>query len=262
MPNKKKQVQQATVLSPHPKPKKAAPIVAPVALLIDGENINAPDLIPHILVVAGNLGGVTARQVYGNWSSPSMKSWKKHLASYGLEARGDRPGPNATDIALTIGAMDLLYCGIKHFCLVAGDSDYVPLVQRLRQDGCTVLLIGTSAVSTALKEACSSFLSLDQLGPQKTSKQPAPSSAKSTHKLSALLTQAYRIAAQQSESEWVLLAALGTALRDNSCTFEEIYGSKKLTALLEQFPDRFELRTQQRGNGQVDEVRIRQQFRC
>lgn len=75
---------------------------------------------------------------------------------------GNRSGPNATDIALVIGAMDLLYQGIKHFCLVAGDSDSVPFVQRLRQEGCTVLVIGTCAVSRALKNASSVFLSTDQ----------------------------------------------------------------------------------------------------
>jgi NYN domain len=83
-------------------------IVAPVALLIDGENVAIPDLLAHVLVEAGRMGGVTIRHVYGNWSAPVMQGWKKYLDHYGLEAKGNRAGSNATDIALVIGAMDLL----------------------------------------------------------------------------------------------------------------------------------------------------------
>src|SRR2546430_16560765 len=116
--NKKK---QATTL-PNPLLSAGATTpVPPVALLIYGENVMIPDLIAHILVEAGKMGGVTLRQGYGNWAAPSMQSWKKYLTHYALEPMGNRPGHNATDIALVIGAMDLLYRGIKHFCLGAGD---------------------------------------------------------------------------------------------------------------------------------------------
>ena len=62
-----------------------------------------------------------------------MQGWKKYLAHYGLEAKGNWTGPNATDIALVIEAMDLLYQGIKHFCLVAGDR--VEAAQAVVQQG-------------------------------------------------------------------------------------------------------------------------------
>jgi uncharacterized protein (TIGR00288 family) len=223
-----------------------------------------PDLIAYILVEAGKLGGVTVRQVYGNWAAPSMQSWKKQLAHYGLEPMGNRAGPNATDIALVIGAMDLLYQGIKHFCLVAGDSDYVPLVQRLRQEGCTVLVIGTPAVSHALKNASSLFLSTDQLLPPTASaSHPLPSSPSPAETvlqapaLSILLTEAYQIAAHQCESEWVLLSALGLALRQHSPTFEQAYGKKSLSALVQQCSECLEIRKSERGKGLVEEVRLR-----
>src|SRR5437870_10874324 len=133
---------------------------SPVALLIDGENVIAPDLITHILVEAGKMGGVVIRQVYGNWAAPSMQPWKEMLTHYALEQMGNgqiNAGRNATDIALVIGAMDLLYRGVRHYCLVTGDSDYLPLLLRLRQDGCTILGIGLPNASHALKEACSRF---------------------------------------------------------------------------------------------------------
>ena len=233
--------------------------VAPVALLIDGENAQIPDLIAHMLVEAGKMGGVTIRQVYGNWAAPCMQSWKKHLTHYALQPMGNRPGHNATDIALVIGAMDQLHCdGIRHFCLVAGDSDYVPLVSRLRQGGCTVLVIGPPACSSALKEASSVFLSTDQLLPQASSRPsssqaivPAPPS-----ELSMLLTKAYHVARQKSKTEWVLLSALGSVLRQLNPHFQVICGKQKLSTLIKQHPTLFEIRQRISGDGQVGEVRL------
>ena len=205
------------------------------------------------------MGGVTIRQVYGNWAAPSMQTWKKHLTHYALEPMGNRSGHNATDIALVIGAMDLLYRGIKHFCLVAGDSDYVPLVSRLRQSGCTVLVIGTIAISNALKEASSIFLSTDQLIPQ-VSTRPSTSqvvTSPQTPELSTLLTKAYRVATQKSETEWVLFSQLGLTLRELSSTFETTYGKQNLSTLIKQCDGHFETRKRKIGNGQAEEVRLR-----
>jgi len=204
------------------------------------------------------MGGVTIRQVYGNWAAPSMQSWKKHLTHYALEPMGNRPGHNATDIALVIGAMDLLYRGIRHFCLVAGDSDYIPLVSRLRQDGCMVLVIGTSAISSALKKVSSVFLSTDQLLPQASSRLSssqaiAPSFLSELH---MLLKKAYHVAILKSETEWVPFSALGLALRQLNPNFQEIYAKQKLTTLIKQCPTLFEIRHHKSGNGHVGEVRL------
>jgi hypothetical protein len=188
-----------------------------------------------------------------------MQPWKKHLTHYDFEPMGNRPGHNATDIALVIGAMDLLYCGIRQFCLVAGDSDYVPLVSRVRQDGCTVLVIGTPAVSSALKEVSSVFRSTVQLLPQASSRlsssqaiAPPPPS-----ELSMLLTKAYHIATQKSKTEWVPLSTLGLALRQLNPNFQVIYGKQRLSTLIKQYPTLFEIRHRKSGNGQVGEVRLR-----
>jgi len=173
MARKRNKAKQAL---PHPKLIVSAGATTPgpsVALLIDGENALIPDLIGHILVEAGKIGVVTTRQVYGNWAASCMQGWKKIMVRSALEPKGpllSKPGHNGTDIALVIGAMDLFHQeGIKYFCIVAGDSDYVPLVLRLRQGGSTVLVIGPPACSSVLKEASSVFLSTDQLLPQASS---------------------------------------------------------------------------------------------
>jgi uncharacterized LabA/DUF88 family protein len=251
--------------SASPAQKKALAHVPAVALLIDGENVVAPDLIAHILVEAGKMGGVTTRHIYGNWSVPSMQPWKKHLAHYGLELIGNRSGQNATDIALVIGAMDLFYRGIKHFCLVAGDSDYVPLVQRLRQDGCTILIIGTPTMSKALKEASTLFVSTDRLLPQAASAPPSPfpvpispiPASPPAAELSTLLTDAYTLVAQKSGTEWVPLSALGAMLRQCNADFATLYGKQSLSALVKQSAHCFETQKRKVGKGETEEVRLR-----
>lgn len=237
--------------------------VAPVAMLIDGENVIVPDLIAYILVEAGKMGGVTIRRVYGNWATPQMQAWKKILDHYRLEPMGInrlKSGHNATDIALVVDAMDMLYGGIRHFCLVTGDSDYVPLVQRLRRDNCTVLGIGNPSASTALKETYNHFLLIDQLLPHAAPPAIPASSAPlaSATALSTLLTRAYHAAIQRSTTGWVLLSAFGIALRQIYPDFEMMYGKQQLSSLLSLYPDLFEVRQRQIGKGEVIEARLRE----
>ncbi|HVB62772.1 MAG TPA: NYN domain-containing protein [Ktedonobacteraceae bacterium] len=238
---------------------------SPVALLIDGENVIAPEMIAHILAEAGKMGGVVIRYVYGNWAAPSMRPWKDMMAYYALEQGGNVPanaGRNATDIALVIGAMDLLYRGVRHFCLVAGDSDYLPLVSRLRQDGCTVLGIGMPNASLTLKEACNRFLTIEQLTPHPASPKsailsPTPSlTTPPEEEFSTLLTDAYCYVAKKSGNEWILLSILGKALRDRYPDFQAAHGKKKLSTMIEQHSSIFEMRPREAGKGQTTEVRL------
>jgi hypothetical protein len=259
MARKKKQTTVGQDASQVPIVQAKAVSVAPVALLIDGENVAIPDLLAHVLVEAGRMGGVTIRHVYGNWSAPVMQGWKKYLEHYGLEAKGNRTGPNATDIALVIGAMDLLYQGIKHFCLVAGDRDYVPLVERLRKDGCTVLVIGSANASKALQETSSRFLSTEQLLPGAApAVVPALAPSASMDALRTVLLTAYQAAVEQNGgTEWLPLSQLGICVRQCDATFEEKYGKTALSTLLKQCGEAFETRMEPVGKGQREEVRRR-----
>ena len=150
--------------------------VAPVALLIDGDNI-ACDLVGPILIEAGKFGGVVIRRVYGNWSQPSMQRWKEVSQFYSLQqmhhVEVNAYQKNATDIALVVDAMDLLHKEhIDHFCIVTSDSDYTPLAERLRAEGCFVLGIGRATTSPSFSRACTTFLSTEQLRPPLS--QPRP----------------------------------------------------------------------------------------
>ncbi|HEY6410625.1 MAG TPA: NYN domain-containing protein [Ktedonobacteraceae bacterium] len=246
-----------------------------VALLIDGDN-SASISIPSLLAEAGKLGDVMIRRVYGNWSLSSMHAWQKIAPHYGLEQRHHgqtTPGKNATDIALVVDAMDILYSGaIEHFCLVTSDSDYTPLALRLRSSGCQVLGMGKPTTPLALQTACTEFVSTDELLSRPLQPFPAaqptatlasvidasvsaasPPGAVasmmtalplSTEPL-ALLVKAYEEVAQKEVVEWVLLSSIGTVLKQFNALFSPVvYGHKDLLTFVKAYPDRFETRRQ------------------
>ncbi|NTV64300.1 MAG: NYN domain-containing protein [Oscillochloris sp.] len=137
-----------------------------VALLIDGENC-APSVAAHVLAKAGEFGTVRVRRVYANWAAASTRGWLEPVARHAIQPIHHEPtttGKNATDILLTIDAMDLLHGGaIDCFCIVASDSDYTPLVARLRAAQRTVVVIGRAQTLPALVQMSSVFLTLEEL---------------------------------------------------------------------------------------------------
>ncbi|MDQ2716033.1 MAG: NYN domain-containing protein [Chloroflexota bacterium] len=247
--------------------------VAPVALLIDGDNISS-DLIAHILVEAGKFGGVTIRRVYGNWGSPSMQPWKNVTTHYALQqvhSAQIATGKNAADIALVIDAMDLLYRDqIERFCLVTSDSDYTALALRLRAAGCLIVGIGRPTTPPALMQACTVFVPTDQLTPaisvskptvasERASSSPpgVPTKLKPNTDLTALLTNAYGEATKGKGTEWVLISRLGLGLKKLDPAFTtKSYGYKDLSSLVKSRTDLFETRQQNTKGGQL-EVRVR-----
>ncbi len=205
-----------------------------------------------------------------------MHAWQEIAPRYGLEQRHHgrtTPSKNATDIALVVDAMDILYSGaIEHFCLVTSDSDYTPLVLRLRSAGCQVLGIGKPTTPLALQTTCTEFVSTDQLPSRAVQPFPAaPPSATpapvidasvpaasppgavasmttalplSTEPL-ALLVKAYEEVAQKEQVEWVLLSSIGTVLKQFNTAFSPaVYGHKDLLTFVKAYPDRFETRRQ------------------
>lgn len=261
--------------------------LAPLALLIDGENISA-ELAVHILAAAGSVGGVTIRRVYGNWRHPTLSAWQMMAHHYGFQTiHSAHPvaGKNATDIALTVDAMDLLHQGIRHFCLASSDTDYIPLMRRLRADGSFVLGIGRPETHEALKAASTVFLTTDQLLPPParavspvtprkeecldtsppllavtpipqgnsqaptTITTPDPEAEKEKH-LIALLTDAYGQAATRAKSEWVSTVLLGTMLQQLEPGFApKSYGAARLKVLIQKYPQLFQ--TQPLKGGQI-----------
>ena len=137
-----------------------------IALLIDADNASHAGIDP-VLTVLAELGQVNIRRAYGNWAKPALANWNKHTHRYGLQPVQQfdlTKGKNATDMAMTIDAIDLLYAGkVDGFGIMSSDSDFTPLVTRLRQDGLIVYGFGSAKAPEAFKTACTRYIDVDQL---------------------------------------------------------------------------------------------------
>jgi uncharacterized LabA/DUF88 family protein len=131
------------------------------ALLIDADNAQAK-AIDAILTEAARYGDATSRRCYGDWTSPQSKSWKDVLNKHAIQPMQQfayTKGKNATDSALIIDAMDLLYTGkFNGFFLVSSDSDFTKLATRLREAGLEVIGIGRQLTPEAFRAACNKFI--------------------------------------------------------------------------------------------------------
>src|SRR6185436_6459754 len=137
-----------------------------IALLIDSDNASHAGIDP-VLTVLAELGQVNIRRAYGNWAKPARAGWSKITHRYGLQPIQQfdlTKGKNATDMAMTIDAIDMLYRGkVDGFGIMSSDSDFTPLVTRLRQDGLLVYGFGSAKAPEAFKTACTRFIDVDQL---------------------------------------------------------------------------------------------------
>ena len=150
-----------------------------VALLIDADNASAATLDP-VLTVLAELGTVNVRRVYGNWSKPALKAWSDMSIKHGIEPQQQfdlTKGKNATDMKMTIDAMDLLFRGrIDGFGIMSSDSDFMPLAMRIRQDGVPVYGFGTSRTPEGFRQACTRFIDVGALN-ETSQPMPAPAPA-------------------------------------------------------------------------------------
>jgi uncharacterized LabA/DUF88 family protein len=138
-----------------------------IALLIDADNSPAGK-IEEILDELANYGVIDIRRAYGNWKSPHLKGWEAVLHDYAIQPMQQfayTKGKGATDAAMIIDAMDLLYTKQLHgFCIVSSDSDFTPLVMRIRANGLKVFGFGEKKTPEPFVNACSKFLYLENLG--------------------------------------------------------------------------------------------------
>lgn len=136
------------------------------ALLIDAENISSK-YIKIILDELSNYGVATYRRIYGDWTNPANSAWKDVLLNYSVNPVQQytyTQGKNASDSAMIIDAMDILYSGnVGGFCLVTSDSDFTRLASRLRESGKRVIGMGESKTPSAFISACNQFKYLDIL---------------------------------------------------------------------------------------------------
>ena len=135
-----------------------------LAILIDADNIS-PKYVKVILDEAASFGVAACKRIYGDWSDARLKSWKDALLNNSIipiQQYSSTTGKNATDSAMIIDAMDLLYSGnLDGFCIVSSDSDFTRLAARLREAGKIVIGMGESKALGPFVKACDQFKYLD-----------------------------------------------------------------------------------------------------
>jgi uncharacterized LabA/DUF88 family protein len=234
-----------------------------LALLIDGDNAQAA-LLPQMLTEVNKYGTATIRRVYGDWTEPQMKGWKEALNVYALQLVQQfryTKGKNATDSALIIDAMDILYtAGIDGFCLVSSDSDFTRLATRIREKNLFVMGIGKESTPRPFVDACNVFVYTENLvnsveaagepsaSPAAKQAQSKAVSSKEMRTLKKLLNAAFELAVQ--DDGWAALAAVGNSLRQLDPAFDpRTYGHKQLSQLVEAHPKIVEVKKVQSSGG-------------
>ena len=204
-----------------------------IALFIDADNAPASK-IDVILSELARYGVVNIRRAYGNWKSPCIKPWEDVLHEYAIQPIQQfdlTKGKNATDIALVIDAMDILYTkDVDTICLVSSDCDFTPLVTRALADGKTVLGFGERKAPSAFVNSCSKFLFLDEVSQQVTVEPVNASILKQDTKLINLLRQA--VEAVEDENGWAQLGTIGKHISNHASFDHRNYGYKKLSDFL------------------------------
>ena len=213
-----------------------------IALLIDADN-TTPKGIDPVLTVMAELGQVNIKRAYGNFAKNNLSKWGEITHKYGIQPQQQfdlTAGKNATDMAMTIDAIDLLYQGkVDGFGIMSSDSDFTPLVTRLRQDGLVVYGFGsTSKTPAAFKSACTRFIDIDALikGASDEPDAPKPADRKGKagidEELVELLGTAWK-AAKRDDDGFAQMGEVGQIAGNRSSFDVRNYGFKRLSDLFE-----------------------------
>ena len=236
--------------------------VSRLAILIDADNSN-PDKLPDLLAEIAKYGNASVRRVYGNWTSGQLGKWKNCLLKHSLQPIQQfnyTTGKNATDSAMIIDAMDLLYAGnLEGFCIVSSDSDFTRLAARIREQGLTVYGFGEKKTPEAFVAACDKFIRVENLGKQEEPENEAvpakPASFKPTDELNTLLREA--VDAASDDTGWAHLGTVGSNLGRLKSDFDSrSFGFRKLRDLVTAHPG-YEVEDRQSADGSRNSVYIR-----
>ncbi|TYL50440.1 NYN domain-containing protein [Agromyces mariniharenae] len=211
-----------------------------LAVLVDADNV-PPSTIGAVLTEVARFGTASVKRVYGDWTKPNLSSWKQVASEHviqPIQQFANTVGKNATDSALIIDAMDLLYTRRFHgFCIVSSDSDFTRLASRIREEGVTVYGFGERKTPEAFRNACDRFTYLDVLDQPATestsaarTRVPPPRLRSDTKLVSGLRTS---VTTASGEDGWANLATVGQLMRKQHPDFDSRnWGYAKLSELV------------------------------
>ena len=213
------------------------------ALLIDADNVSAKYIKP-ILDELSKYGKVTYKRIYGDWTKTNNASWKEELLQNSItpiQQFSYTHGKNATDSAMIIDAMDMLYTSeLEGFCLVSSDSDFTPLSIYLKESGVYVIGFGKSDASEAFKNGCDEFKDIEKIPTSESNSQHLKNTSPSATKkdpLEIIHKHLQQCAVDNKKDDGYTSASdAGKYLRQHIPDFTpKTYGYKNLTNLLEDF---------------------------
>ncbi len=250
------------------------------AILIDADNV-PPKKVHLMIEEITKYGTPTFKRIYGDWTKPQLNTWKEVLLENSItpiQQYSYTKGKNASDSALIIDAMDILYTGnVEGFCIVSSDSDFTRLASRLREEGMFVIGMGEKKTIPAFISACEKFIYLEILGDDeenvttpeestgtvsKKDKQQAAAAAakKSLKKIDNQLVKMISTSIQDLDDQngWVFLGDLGNLLIKKYPDFDpRNYGVGKLRSLLQKMDDTFELLVEDAGVKNIKHIYVR-----
>lgn len=243
-----------------------------LAVLIDADNVpyaNVKEMFEEI----AKYGTPTFKRIYADWTKPTVSGWKKVLlenAITPIQQYSYSSGKNASDSALIIDAMDILYTGkVDGFCIVSSDSDFTRLATRLREAGMKVIGIGEKKTLTPFITACDKFIYIEILKPkpQPSEDNSAPQTAAGTkspemqplNKVDPAIIRLFTdsITDLADEDGWAYLGDLGSLMMKKKPDFDSRnYGFSKLLPLIKS-TNRFEVDERESSKANVKHIYIR-----
>lgn len=225
-----------------------------LAVLIDGDNIPSAH-VKEMMEEIAKYGNPTIKRIYGDWTSPHLSKWKNLLlqnAITPIQQYAYTTGKNATDSAMIIDAMDILYSEkVNGFCLVSSDSDFTKLATRLREAGMQVIGIGEKKTPNPFIVACDKFIYIEilrKLNEKKDNTNQKDKEKENVDKITSKVISliSTTISDLSDEEGWAFLGDVGSLLQKKMPNFDSRnYGFEKLTPLIKSI-GRFEL--EQREN--------------
>ncbi|MCC5887973.1 MAG: NYN domain-containing protein [Gammaproteobacteria bacterium] len=212
---------------------------ARLAILIDADNVS-PTIVDGLVAETAKYGVPTVKRIYGDWTTPSLAGWKDALLRFSItpiQQFGYTVGKNATDSAMIIDAMDLLYSGkLDGFCIVSSDSDFTRLASRIRESGLPVYGFGEMKTPKPFVNACDKFTYVEILrdpASDAAASDPRPGDAlKGDTALINLLRGA--VDDRANDEGWAHLGAVGQYISSQKPDFDSRnYGYAKLSKLIE-----------------------------
>lgn len=233
---------------------------ANIALLIDADNAS-PEHLDEVLLVLGELGTINIRRAYGNWAKASLKGWGQLTGLHSIipmQQFDVVKGKSATDMRMTIDAMDLLYRGnVDGFGIMSSDSDFLPLAQRIREDGLPVYGFGTAKTPLSFQQACTRFFDVGALALDDEEQLEQPTAGVGQRpvdpELLQVLGSAYK-ASKRDEEGYTPLSELGQRAKAVSSFAARNYGFTRLSELIKAVPN-FEVKSGDDGRLLVKRLR-------